>query len=75
MPVVFQVLRPLREIIRWSTNVFEVSYNQVNVFLFEVRVRLGRFGWLVRKNDAEAFLEFAFGVCIAIPILQWSFSR
>ena len=61
--------------IRWSTSVFEVSYNQVNIFLLEVRVRLGRFSWLVRKNDAEAFLEFTFGVCIAIPILQWSFSR
>ena len=61
--------------VRWSTNIFEVSYNQVDVFLLEVRVRLGRFSWLVRKNDAEAFLEFAFGVCIAIRILQRSFSR
>ena len=70
MTVVFQVLRPLKEMIRRPTNVFEVSYNQVNVFLLEVRVRLGRFRWLVRKNDAEAILEFAFGVCIAIRILQ-----
>lgn len=56
--------------ISWSTNVFEVSYNQINVFLLEVRMCLGRFGWLVRNNDAEAFFKFAFGVCIAIPILQ-----
>jgi hypothetical protein len=54
----------------WSTNVFEVPYNQINVFLLEVRMCLGRFSWLVRKNDAEAFLKFAFGVCIAIRILQ-----
>ena len=70
MPVIFQVLRPLREMISWSTIVFEVSYNQINVFLLEVRMRLGRFSWLVRQNDAEAFLIFAFGVCIAIRILQ-----
>jgi hypothetical protein len=56
--------------IKRPTNLLEVSYNQVNVFLLEVQVRLGRFGRLVRENDTEALLEFAFGVCMAIRILQ-----
>jgi len=34
--------------IRGPANLLEVSYNQVNVFFLEIRVRLGRFSWLVR---------------------------
>jgi hypothetical protein len=45
--------------IRGPTNLFEVSYDQINVFLLEARVGFGWLSRLVRENDAEAFLEFA----------------
>jgi hypothetical protein len=55
--------------IRGPTNLFKASYDQINVFLLEARVSFGWLGWLVRENDAEAFLEFALGICITIRIL------
>ena len=69
MPVVFPALRPLRVMIRGPSNLFEVSYNQIDVFLLEARGGFGRFRRLVGENDTEAFVEFALGVCIAIRIL------
>jgi hypothetical protein len=68
--VVFLALKPLKDKINERTVPFEEPYDQVNVLLLEVRVRLGRFSWLVRENDTEALLEFGFGVCMAIRILQ-----
>jgi hypothetical protein len=55
--------------IKGPTNLFEASYNQIDVIFLEARLGFGWFRWLFGEDDTEAFLEFAFGVCITIRIL------
>jgi hypothetical protein len=66
---IFPALRPLTVMIRGSTNLSEVSYDQIDVVFLETRVGFGRFRRLVGENDTEAVLKFALGVCITIRIL------
>ena len=47
-----------------------ISYNQVDVLFLHVGVGLGGFSRFVGEDDAKTFIEFAFGVGIAIRILQ-----
>ena len=52
-----------------------ISYNQVDILFFDIRVGLGWLSRLVREDDAKTIVEFAFGVGIAIRILHTRSTR